>query len=56
MERSTTLVDHSLRDYWILVCGHRKGDASCLLALELMAYGTGPGAVAAARYCNKSAA
>ena len=50
------LVDHSLHDYWILVRGHRSGDASCLLALELMAHGEGPGSVAAARYCKKFAA
>jgi len=56
MEQSTILVDPSLRDYWILVRGHRQGDASCLLALELMAYGKGPGAIAAARYCKRSAA
>jgi len=50
------LVDHSFRDYWILVRGHRKGDSACLLALELMAYATGPAAIAAARYCKKFAA
>ena len=56
MERSATLVNNSLRDYWILVRGHRQGDQSCLLALQLMAHCEGPAAMAAARYCKKSAA
>jgi hypothetical protein len=50
------VVDYTLRDFWILVRGHRDGDEACLLALELLAYETGPAAAAAARYCSKHAA
>jgi len=50
------VVEYRLRNYWILVRGHRGGDKACLLALELLAHGTGPEAVAAARYCAKTAA
>lgn len=50
------MVDYSLRDYWILVRGHRDGDESCLLALKLLAHEAGPLAAAAARYCKNHAA
>jgi hypothetical protein len=50
------VVDDTLRDYWILVRGHRDGDRACLLALELLAFQTGPVGAAAARYCKKHAA